>query len=220
MKNYYAVERTGNSLSHYGVKGMKWGVQKAVQRGNSKALDRQYKKASKRMAKLDNRANAQHQQNIIARNTGRQKWGVAAGGVSLGLAGIKKLRGINSIPITAGVAGAEIIKNQVQKAKARQRLTQEGHAAAKAEANSWRNEMKSAFKGTKYANKTDSLASNIAKKKRAKVRSDMRFYAPQNLKSHVKSAGIGAVGGIAASNAYTANDIAFGSNKKSKKKRR
>ena len=76
MKNYYAVERTGNSLSHYGVKGMKWGVQKAVQRGNSKALDRQYKKASKRMAKLDNRANAQHQQNIIARNTGRQKWGL------------------------------------------------------------------------------------------------------------------------------------------------
>lgn len=28
MSEYYAVQRSGNHLSHYGVKGMRWGVRK------------------------------------------------------------------------------------------------------------------------------------------------------------------------------------------------
>lgn len=52
----YAVERDGAYLAHYGVKGMKWGVRKAIERGNDRALGRQYRKAAKKLAKLEKRA--------------------------------------------------------------------------------------------------------------------------------------------------------------------
>lgn len=52
----YAVERNDEYLAHYGIKGMKWGVRKAVESGNSRKLDRAYRKASKKLAKLEKRA--------------------------------------------------------------------------------------------------------------------------------------------------------------------
>lgn len=55
---YYGVASTPTEdfLAHYGVKGMKWGVRKAVSSGNDKALGRQYRKAAKKLAKLEKRA--------------------------------------------------------------------------------------------------------------------------------------------------------------------
>ena len=55
---YYGAASTPNEdfLAHYGVKGMKWGVRKAIERGNSRALARQYRKASRKLAKLEKRA--------------------------------------------------------------------------------------------------------------------------------------------------------------------
>lgn len=52
MAQYYGVTRSGNELSHYGVKGMKWGVRKAILTGNERALNRHYRKAAKKLAKL------------------------------------------------------------------------------------------------------------------------------------------------------------------------
>jgi hypothetical protein len=52
----YAVERDPNSLAHYGIRGMKWGVRKAIESGNSARLSRQYAKAQKKLAKLESRA--------------------------------------------------------------------------------------------------------------------------------------------------------------------
>ena len=52
MSEYYAVVRSTDHLAHYGVKGMKWGVRKAIARGNQKALDRHFRKAAKKLAKL------------------------------------------------------------------------------------------------------------------------------------------------------------------------
>lgn len=59
MSEYYAVQRSDEYLAHYGVKGMKWGVRKAMATGGSagvKALSKQYNKASKKLAKLEKRA--------------------------------------------------------------------------------------------------------------------------------------------------------------------
>ncbi len=52
----YAIERNDEYLAHYGIRGMKWGVRKAIARGNSRALRRQYQKAAKKLAKLDKQA--------------------------------------------------------------------------------------------------------------------------------------------------------------------
>lgn len=55
---YYGAASTPTSdfLAHYGVKGMKWGVRKAIASGNSRRLGRQYAKAQKKLAKLEKRA--------------------------------------------------------------------------------------------------------------------------------------------------------------------
>lgn len=54
--NYYAVERTGDHLAHYGIKGMRWGVRKAIVMGNQKKLDQHFKKAAKKLSKLQDKA--------------------------------------------------------------------------------------------------------------------------------------------------------------------
>ena len=46
MAEYYAVERSPEYLAHYGVKGMRWGVQRALKRGDDNALQKHYKKSS------------------------------------------------------------------------------------------------------------------------------------------------------------------------------
>lgn len=54
MNKYYGAPSTpmDDYLAHYGVKGMKWGVRKAITTGNEKALNRHFRKAAKKLAKL------------------------------------------------------------------------------------------------------------------------------------------------------------------------
>jgi hypothetical protein len=52
----YAIDRSDEYLEHYGIKGMKWGVRKAIESGDSRKLARAYKKASRKLAKLEKRA--------------------------------------------------------------------------------------------------------------------------------------------------------------------
>lgn len=105
MSEYYAVQRSGEYLEHYGVKGMKWGVRKAVEKGNSRKLTRQYNKAAKKLAKLNARANIQTQQTKAAKygKFAKNSAGIAAsgglmmaGGTALGkhLTGLAKKTGV------------------------------------------------------------------------------------------------------------------------------
>lgn len=57
MAEYYAINRHEQHLMHYGIKGMRWGVRKAIERKDSKAYARHYHKALKKLAKLEKRAN-------------------------------------------------------------------------------------------------------------------------------------------------------------------
>lgn len=82
MESYYAVERFDDHLSHYGVKGMKWGVRKAVQKGDERKLTRQYSKAYKKLQKLNEKADVEKQKQSVKKHNKRA--GIALG---VGLAG-------------------------------------------------------------------------------------------------------------------------------------
>ena len=86
MAQYYAVERSSEYLAHYGVRGMKWGVRKAIERGNSKKLARQYAKAKKKLAKLNDKADINKQQSIAKKYGKISKISGAIGASGVGMA--------------------------------------------------------------------------------------------------------------------------------------
>lgn len=57
MAQYYGVERSSDYLAHYGVKGMKWRVRKALKKGSIRAYEKQYRKASRHLRRLEKQAN-------------------------------------------------------------------------------------------------------------------------------------------------------------------
>lgn len=92
MSEYYAVERSGNSLVHYGVRGMKWGVKKARSTGNAAALGRQFRKAEKKLAKLEKRGASGKKYAKRAAKLGAAGAALGAAGAFGSLANIEKGR--------------------------------------------------------------------------------------------------------------------------------
>ena len=88
----YAVERDPNSLAHYGIRGMKWGVRKAIESGNSARLSRQYAKAQKKLAKLEKRAAKAGKYGRRAALMGAGA-AVAGGAAALGTKGVVNIMG-------------------------------------------------------------------------------------------------------------------------------
>lgn len=102
----YGVERNDEYLAHYGIRGMKWGVRKAIARGDSARLGRQYAKAQKKLAKLEKRASKadKYKKRAIRYGVGA----AAAGGLAaLGTTGVGKIyRGVGKgVANAAGVGG-------------------------------------------------------------------------------------------------------------------
>ena len=85
MPQYYGITRSSEYLAHYGVKGMKWGVRKAIERGSDRALARQYRKAQRKLNKLKKLGinKEKYKKRAIAYGLGAAKLGgLAAAGTS------------------------------------------------------------------------------------------------------------------------------------------
>ena len=158
MSEYYGTPAASSDfLAHYGVKGMRWGVRKAIESGNTKRLERHYTKANKKLASLKKKAD-------VISNLNSRKLAPAVMGSGLVPAGFgaafpimakatKHKMGVDD-KIIAGVNaafGAGIIGAGAHDLIAGSRRTKaKGHDKAVRKVNEWQKEMKNTFKNTKY----------------------------------------------------------------------
>ena len=150
MAKYYGIERSSEHLTHYGVKGMKWGVRKAIESGNTRALAKHWAKAVAKRNALAERAKTG--KGIQARRIGQ---GALASGLISGIGTYALNRASGVSPVTSGIyAGGAALGGAIGGG-----LLNAGKPSpmemsrAKMDHDDWVHAMKSAFKGTKYAGK-------------------------------------------------------------------
>ena len=116
---YYGAPSTPNDdfLAHYGIKGMKWGVRKARESGNSKKLSRAYAKAQKHLARLEKRAASGKKYAKRAAVLGAGA--AAAGGLAAaGTEGVSKAIVYGGKAFSKGAAGAGSLMTRAGQAMA------------------------------------------------------------------------------------------------------
>lgn len=91
MPQYYGVARSSEYLAHYGVKGMKWGVRRALERGSDRALRRQRIKAERKLNKL------------MKLGTNKQKYARRAVGYGAGAAALGGLAAAGTSGVANGI---------------------------------------------------------------------------------------------------------------------
>ncbi len=155
--NYYGVTRSDEYLAHYGVKGMKWGVRKAIEKGDKKRLERHYKKANRKLNRLKEKADViynldKRRQAPLLATTGLIP---ASAGVGLPILAKKWGKKLDTSDKVAAafnaLAGTGLVGIGVHDfITGGKRTKTKGHNKAVKKVNEWQKEMKNAFKGTKY----------------------------------------------------------------------
>lgn len=148
MSNYYAVDRSSEYIAHYGIKGMKWGVRKAIDAKNTKALLSHYRKATKKLNDLQERANLVEQR--INRRNNMKLAGIGATGLGGSYLAGKVLKD-NTTAIATGIGSGLLAGKGIVGAVANHvALGKKGHSKAIKKVNEWQDAMYESFKDTKY----------------------------------------------------------------------
>lgn len=134
MSEYYGVASTPTEdfIAHYGIKGMKWGVRKAIQSGSDRALRRQYKKASKKLAKLEKLGASGKKYGKRAALYGAGA--AAAGGLAaVGTKGVGKIvRGAGGVMQEVGYGASRLAGKYLGNSKTGQAIRTAGQAVGRA----------------------------------------------------------------------------------------
>jgi hypothetical protein len=171
MSEYYAVIRSTDHLAHYGVKGMKWGVRRAIERGNTRALSRHYNRAARKLEKLTTKTDKEFITKVKRKSARQAPAQAALGGLASGL-GTFAINSHVPLPQRAAFAGAvgggmalaNGIASGIENLEYRRMLSKKGHAKNTAKRKAFEKAMRDSFRGTRYAKQIDRTKSNIHKK--------------------------------------------------------
>ena len=150
----YAVERSDEYLAHYGIKGMRWGVRKAVKKNDLINLSKHYRKATMKLADLSLKANRDFQRNKFNKAYDRHVSGAIKSAVLSGvsaalynsLRGAKVFSPLGSAALGA-IGGALINSKGITSGRY---ISDRGHAKAIEKRDKFRKNIEETFKGTVY----------------------------------------------------------------------
>lgn len=169
MNEYYGSNLASSDFfAHYGVKGMKWGVRKAIERGNSAALNRHFNRASRKLKKLTARTDIELIQKIKRNAARNAPVSAITGGLASGL-GTFAINSHVPMPerakyaaaIGGGMALANGLASGIENLEYRRMLSKKGYNKNVAKRKEFEKEMRKSFKGTKYGRQIDRVKSNI-----------------------------------------------------------
>lgn len=170
MSEYYGIGPSSDFFAHYGVKGMKWGVRKAIESGNSRALSRHYKRAANKLQRLSARSDRSVIDAAKKYNRKAIVTDTAVGGLASGLAtyGLNshlppRERAILSLAMGGGMAAANAIGGGITQARLHRMGSSKGHAKQVAKRKEFEKEMRKSFKGTEYAGQINKTKRDIQK---------------------------------------------------------
>jgi len=206
MSEYYAVVRSTDHLAHYGVKGMKWGVRKALARGDEKALDRHFRRAVRKLARLQDKG--LNSRKYAAKAAG---YGAAAAGVGalLGtLPGALRGKRNTSVPTSSNISGiaglyGKSVKPYRPLTDAALKKAEEVNKNRQLMANNLR-VMSSNLKGQNSPLRSKSGSNRIASSINGKIIANRNANVLKKVGKGAAIAGIAGLGALSARNAYIA----------------
>ena len=170
MAKYYGITRSHEYLAHYGIKGMRWGVRKAIEKGNTEALLKHYRKTANKLNKLKKKTNLSDaaRTQYLGRFFGRG--GGAVAGIQTGLIGgvaaadaarhgVKALEGVAPLAgLLVGPAAITSAAGGVAYLKGKKRMSSKGHAKNVQKVQEFASAAKDAFKNTPHEKDINKLA--------------------------------------------------------------
>jgi len=142
MSSYYGVTRSSEYLAHYGIRGMKWGVRKALAKGNMKRLADYYQRSLIKNADLKEKTSKRGQKDLAKSRAIGGATLLGAGAIG-GLASKKTKNGaLAGYSAIAGLGGLAALGSSAASAY---RTTNRGNKRAVAKYNRFNSEMKKTF---------------------------------------------------------------------------